>query len=107
VNLDEVQAAGRFAWHTDGNLIYVPGEGVLLLLVNESAQIYDTLKPMQSLPAWALTGWRHERACVGSACADEYPLAAATAEPTAVRERKSSRGLAGLLRLRHAPRAHG
>ena len=35
MNLEEVQAAGRFAWHPGGNLIYVPGEGVLLLLVNE------------------------------------------------------------------------
>jgi hypothetical protein len=61
MNLQEVQAARRFAWRPGGNLIYVPGEGVLLLLVNEGAVIFDTLRPEGDLPPWALTGWRHER----------------------------------------------
>ena len=107
MNLDEVQAAGRFAWHPDGNLIHVPGEGVLLLLVDEGGLIYDILKPKQALPAWALAGWRHERACACRTCAEEYPLAAATAEPALPRPRESFWGLGGLRRLRHAPRTRG
>ena len=81
MNLDEVQAAGRFAWHPDGNLIYVSGEGVLWLLVDEGGLIYDILKPKRALPAWALAGWRHERTCPCDLCAKDYPIAAATAEP--------------------------
>jgi hypothetical protein len=63
MTLQEVQAAGRFASRPGGNLIYVPGEGVLLLLVNEGAVIFDTLRPEGDLPPWALAGWRHERGC--------------------------------------------
>jgi hypothetical protein len=63
MTLQEVQAAGRFAWRPGGNLIYVPGEGVLLLLVNEGAVVFDTLRPQGDLPPWALAGWRHERGC--------------------------------------------
>jgi hypothetical protein len=63
VNLQEAQATGRFAWRPGGNLIYVPGAGVLLLLVNEGALVFDTLRPKEDLPHWALSGRRHERGC--------------------------------------------
>ena len=63
MDLQQIMTVGRFAWRPGGNLIYVPGEGVLLLLINEGAVIYDTLRPQDDLPPWALSGWRHERGC--------------------------------------------
>ena len=83
MNLDEVQAAGRFAWHPERQPdLRARARACLWLLVDEGGLIYDILKPKRALPAWALAGWRHERTCPCDLCAKDYPIAAATAEPT-------------------------
>ena len=102
MTLQQVRAAGRFAWRPGGNLIYVPGDGVLLLLVNEGALIFDTLRPEQELPPWALSGWRHERGCP-CGCWEEAP--ATPVEPAAASP-NGSRSLGRVRRLWHAVATH-
>ena len=98
MDLQQVMTVGRFAWRPGGNLIYVPGEGVLLLLVNEGAAIYDTLRPKDDLPPWALSGWRHERGCP-CGCWEESP---ATPSKAAAATPKGYGNLGRLRRLRRA-----
>lgn len=67
MNLQEVEAAGRFAFLPRKNLVYVPGEGVLVVWVDEEhrGEMCAVVRPnTRRLPDWARRdGWEHVGFC--------------------------------------------
>ena len=74
MTLHEVEIAGTFAWHPQ-RLVYVPGQGVLVLWVNEEDRnrLCAVVQPTRDhLPAWAQEGWEHLGACHCGWCTGDW-----------------------------------